>query len=159
MITSGIQDAVTDTDFSNILRSLNLKITPKRLAILDILMNEAAYLSPEEIWTKMKKQFRRIGLPTIYRNLGELSERNIISKVTHPNRQLYYYFCANRSHHHHFVCLSCRSVEDINFCALDELRKEVKRKHNGKVISHIFQANGYCRNCVTLNKKEGESET
>jgi Fe2+ or Zn2+ uptake regulation protein len=143
-------DAI-DTDFPKILRSLNLKITPKRLALLDILMNESSYLSPEEIWTRMKKQFGRMGLPTIYRNLEELSERNIISKVTHPNRQLYYYFCPNRSHHHHFVCLSCRNVEDINFCALNELQKEVKMRLNGKVISHILQVNGYCRNC--LNKK------
>ena len=155
MITPKIQDDAIDTDLSTVLRSLHLKITPKRLALLDILMNESAYLSPEEIWHRMKKQFRRIGLPTIYRNLEELSERDIVSKVTHPNRQLYYYFCANRSHHHHFVCLSCRKVEDINFCALDELRKEVKRKHNGKVISHILQVNGYCRNCLNLNKEEG----
>ena len=146
----------TDTDFPKILRSLNLKITPKRLALLDILMNESAYLSPEEIWQKMKNQFRKIGLPTIYRNLEELSERNIISKVTHPNRQLYYYFCPNRSHHHHFVCLSCRNVEDIDFCALDELQKEVKRKLNGKVISHILQVNGYCRNCLTKKRKKNE---
>ena len=153
MRTPEIQDAAIDADFPNILRSLNLKITPKRLALLDILMNESSYLSPEEIWSKMKKQFGRIGLPTIYRILEELSERDIISKVTHPNRQLYYYFCLNRSHHHHFVCLSCRNVEDINFCVLDELQEEVKRKLNGKVVSHILQVNGYCRNCLNSKGK------
>ena len=156
MVTSEIRANVKGGDFSTILRSLNLKITPKRLAILDILMNESEYLSPEEIWQRMKNQFGRIGLPTVYRNLEELSEKNIISKISHPNRQLYYYFCANRSHHHHFVCLSCRSVEDINFCSLNELQKEVKKRLNGKVISHILQVNGYCRNC--LHKKEKKNE-
>ena len=151
-----IQDNSIDADFSKILKSLNLKITPKRLVLLAILMNESLYLSPEEIWTKMKKQFETIGLPTVYRNLEELSERDVISKVAHPNRQLYYYFCTNSSHHHHFVCLSCRKVEDINFCALNELQKEVKMRLNGKVISHILQVNGYCSNC--LNKKEGGNE-
>ncbi len=141
---------------SSALKQLNLKVTPKRLAILTILMNEPSYLSPEEIWKKMKKQFNRIGLPTVYRNLEELAAGDLISKVAHPNRQLYYYFCANRDHHHHFVCLSCRSVEDINFCALDTLQKEVKRKLNGKIISHILQVNGYCRNC--RNKEEGRNE-
>ena len=145
-----------DTDFPKILRSFNLKITPKRLALLNILMNESEYLSPEEIWQRMKNQFRRIGLPTVYRNLEELSEKNIISKISHPNRQLYYYFCTNRSHHHHFVCLSCRNVEDISFCGLNKLQKEVKMRLNGKVISHILQLNGYCRNC--LNKKEVKNE-
>lgn len=145
-----------DTDFPKILRSFNLKITPKRLALLNILMNESEYLSPEEIWQRMKNQFRRIGLPTVYRNLEELSEKNIISKISHPNRQLYYYFCTNRSHHHHFVCLSCRNVEDINFCALNELQKEVKMRLNGKVISHILQLNGYCRHCLKKKGKEIE---
>ena len=141
---------------SSALKQLNLKVTPKRLAILTILMNEPSYLSPEEIWKKMKRQFNRVGLPTVYRNLEELAAGDVISKVTHPNRQLYYYFCANRDHHHHFVCLSCRSVEDINFCGLDTLQKEVRRKLNGKIISHILQVNGYCRNC--LSKKAAGNE-
>jgi Fe2+ or Zn2+ uptake regulation protein len=141
---------------SSALKQLNLKVTPKRLAILTILMSEPSYLSPEEIWQKMKKQFNRIGLPTVYRNLEELAEGDVISKVTHPNRQLYYYFCANRDHHHHFVCLSCRNVEDINFCALDDLQKEVKKKLNGKIISHILQVNGYCRRCLSKKGKGNE---
>jgi Fe2+ or Zn2+ uptake regulation protein len=130
----------------------NLKTTPKRLAILEILIKESVYLSPDEVWKKLKKRFKRIGLPTVYRNLEELSEGNIISKVTHPNRQLYYYLCQNRSHHHHFICLSCRKVEDINFCRLNELEKEVTKKIKGKLLSHIMQVNGLCRHC--LNKKE-----
>jgi Fe2+ or Zn2+ uptake regulation protein len=150
-----VEQGMSET-VSSALKQLNLKVTPKRLAILTILMNEPSYLSPEEIWKKMKRQFNRVGLPTVYRNLEELAAGDVISKVTHPNRQLYYYFCANRDHHHHFVCLSCRSVEDINFCGLDTLQKEVKRKLNGKIISHILQVNGYCRNC--LSKKEGGNE-
>jgi Fe2+ or Zn2+ uptake regulation protein len=143
-------------DISAVLKQLNLKVTPKRLALLEILAQESGYVSPEEVWGKMKQKFGRIGLPTVYRNLEELSEGNVISKVTHPNRQLYYFLCKNTSHHHHFVCLSCRTVEDIDFCAIRELQKEVKKKLSGEIISHILQVNGYCRNC--LGKKEGGNE-
>ena len=135
-------------DFPLALKKLNLKITPKRVAILEILMKESVYLSPEEIWKEMKKRFVKIGLPTVYRNLEELSEGNIISKVNHPNRQLYYYLCQNQSHHHHFICLSCRRVEDINFCGVKELEEEVKKKIKGKVLSHVLQVNGLCKNCL-----------
>lgn len=130
------------------LKRLNLKITPKRVAILEILMKESVYLSPEEIWKEMKKRFVKIGLPTVYRNLEELSDGNIISKVNHSNRQLYYYLCQNQSHHHHFICLSCRRVEDINFCGVKELEEEVKKKIKGKVLSHVLQVNGLCKNCL-----------
>lgn len=136
------------------LKQLNLKVTPKRIAIIEILMKEPGYLSPEEIWRKMKIQFNRIGLPTVYRNLEELADGNIISKITHPNRQLYYFFCGNNEHHHHFVCLSCRNVDDINFCAIHELRKEVKKKLNAQVVSHILQVNGLCKECLKKNDKE-----
>ncbi len=141
-------------EFSSILRKINLKVTPKRLAILEILTNESAYLSPEEVWKKMKRHFKKIGLPTVYRNLEELSAGDVISKVNHPNRQLYYFFCRNRSHHHHFVCLSCRNVEDIDFCKIDELEKKVKKDLCGKVISHILQVNGLCKKCLNRSKKK-----
>jgi len=135
-------------DFPLALKKINLKITPKRIAILEILIEKSVYLSPEEIWEKMKKRFKKIGLPTVYRNLEELSEKNMISKVNHPTRQLYYYFCLNQSHHHHFICLSCRKVEDLNFCGVKEVEEEVEKKIRGRVYSHIFQVNGLCRNCL-----------
>jgi Fur family ferric uptake transcriptional regulator len=103
----------------------------------------------------MKKRFIKIGLPTVYRNLEELSERNVISKVTHPDRQLYYYLCQNQSHHHHFICVSCRRVEDINLCGARDAEREVEKKIGGKVLSHILQVNGLCKHC--LKKEPGET--
>jgi len=135
------------------LRRLKLKVTPKRIAIMEILMQETGYLSPEEIWRKMKKRFHRVGLPTVYRNLEELAEGDIIAKIDHPSRQLFYYFCGNSEHHHHFVCLSCRNVDDIEFCAIHELRREIRKKLNGEVMSHTLQVNGLCRKC---RQREGK---
>jgi len=136
------------------LKKLSLKVTPKRIAVIEILMKEPGYLSPEEIWRKMKRQFNRIGLPTVYRNLEELADGNVISKITHPNRQLYYFFCGNNEHHHHFVCLSCRNVNDINFCAIHELQREVKKTLNAQVVSHMLQVNGLCKECLKRKGKE-----
>ena len=96
-------------DFPSMLRDLHLKVTPRRLAILAALSAATTYVSPEEVQQKLQGESVPIGLPTVYRNLEELADGGVISKVLHPNRQLYYYFCPNRSHHHHFVCLSCRT--------------------------------------------------
>ncbi|MBM4128820.1 MAG: transcriptional repressor [Nitrospira sp.] len=135
-------------DHRSALRSLNLKATPKRLAILTILEEASVYLSPEEVWKRMKKKFKRIGLPTVYRNLEELSEGRVISKIIHPSRKLYYFLCKNRTHHHHFICVSCRKVEDITFCKVKEVEREVSKKINGTVLSHILQINGLCETCI-----------
>ncbi len=137
---------------ADVLKQLGLKVTPKRIAVLNILAGEEAYVSPEDIWKSMKLNFNRIGLPTVYRILDELSEGGVISKILHPNRHLYYYYCRNSSHHHHFICVSCRKVEDLNFCASKEIEKEVARNIKGKVLSHILQINGLCGSC---SRKEG----
>lgn len=135
-------------DHCLILKKLNLKITPKRVAILDALAANPYYMTPDEVWRNIKERFKRIGLPTIYRNLEELSESGIISKVIHPDRKLYYYFCKNKEHHHHFVCLSCRRVDEINACNIADMQRDIEKTLNGKVLTHILQLNGLCSECL-----------
>jgi Fe2+ or Zn2+ uptake regulation protein len=139
-------------DFPVMLKELRLKVTPKRLAILDFLAQAPTYVSPEEVRQKLHGEFASIGLPTVYRNLDELAEGGIISKIIHPNRQLYYYFCPNVSHHHHFICLSCRKVEDLQLCAVKGFEEEISGQVDGEVLSHIIQVNGLCRNCSAKEK-------
>lgn len=134
--------------FHQTLRNLNLKATPKRIALLEVLDDESVYLSPEDIWHRMKKRFGRLGLPTVYRNLDELYAGGVISRVFHPDRKLYYYLCRNGEHHHHFICVSCRRVEDVSFCAEKKLQEVVRVDIRGKVLSHILQINGLCRLCL-----------
>ncbi len=134
--------------FDEMLKSLKLKATPKRLAVLALLAAEEGYVSPEDIRCKLQGEFARLGLPTVYRILDELAAGGIITKIIHPNRQLYYYFCGNTEHHHHFICLSCRRVEDLDGCGLHGMDGEIAAKTGGKVLSHILQVNGLCRDCA-----------
>ncbi|HEY3278209.1 MAG TPA: transcriptional repressor [Syntrophorhabdaceae bacterium] len=136
-------------DFTTSIKGLHLKVTPKRLAILDIMAAEAGYVSPEKVWEKMKGRFGKIGLSTVYRNLEDLSEGGVIIKIVHPDRKLYYYYCHNREgrHHHHFVCVSCRRVMDLSFCGLDEIRREVEGNLRGSVVAHLLQVFGICERC------------
>ncbi|MHB8110262.1 MAG: Fur family transcriptional regulator [Syntrophorhabdaceae bacterium] len=134
-------------NYSYILKQLDLKATPKRLAILDILSRELTYLSPEEIWTRLKERFSSIGLPTVYRNLEEMAGGGIIFKVIHPDRKLYYFFCHNKDHHHHFVCTACKKVDDLHYCAFDQIEKEVSETLKATISSHIMQVFGICSEC------------
>ena len=44
-------------NFRSVLKTLNLKVTPKRLAILDILADETGYSGPEEVRQRTKTCF------------------------------------------------------------------------------------------------------
>jgi Fe2+ or Zn2+ uptake regulation protein len=143
------------SDYPLMLKELRLKVTPKRLAILDFLARTGTYVSPEEVRQNLLEQFASIGLPTVYRNLDELASGGIIAKIIHPNRQLYYYFCPNSNHHHHFICVSCRKVTDLHICAVKGLEEEINVQVGGKVMSHILQVNGLCRRCYEKDKVSG----
>lgn len=134
-------------DFQNILRNSPLKVTPKRLAILDILADAPTYLGAEDIRKRLKERFTSMGLPTVYRNLESLTNENIIIKITHPDRKLYYYFCHNNDHHHHFICTKCKKVEDLAFCGMEKIEEEVRQHLKGSVTSHLLQVFGYCKDC------------
>jgi Fur family transcriptional regulator, ferric uptake regulator len=138
-----------DEEFVSLLKQLRLKNTPKRLAILEVLAEEFGYLSTEEVWQKMKRRFKKIGLPTIYRNLEDLAQGGVVIKIIHPDRKLYYYFCRNRGyHHHHFICVSCKRVEDLRFCGAREIEDEVVNRIGGHVVSHLLQVFGLCGGCL-----------
>ena len=135
-------------DFQSVLRNSQLKATPKRLAMLDILADKRTYFSPEDIWKKLKERFTSVGLPTVYRNLEFLCKESVIMKVVHPDRKLYYYYCHNNEHHHHFICTSCKRVEDLVFCGADEIEHEVENRLQGSVVSHFVQVFGFCKACA-----------
>lgn len=136
-------------NFAGLLRALNLKATPQRLAILDIMQGEKVFLAPDELQTRLRARRGRIGLPTVYRNLEEMAQKGVLTKILHPNRQLYYYFCANPEHHHHFVCLECRTVADIEHCGFAEMARHV----DGEISSHIVQLLGRCRRCLNAGEE------
>jgi Fe2+ or Zn2+ uptake regulation protein len=131
------------------LKSLGFKSTPKRLAILKVMGEKSVYLSPEDVWARLKSRFTRIGFPTVYRNLEDLCRAGLVTKIIHPDRRLYYYLCSAAHHHHHFVCLSCHRVEDLSFCGAQHIEDEVREVLDGSVDSHLLQVYGRCKYCLS----------
>ncbi len=136
-----------------VLRSLRLKVTPRRLAVMNCLGEERAYLSAEEVWHRVRPRLGSIGLPTVYRILDELAGAHIVTRIFRSDRKQYYFLCPNQEHHHHFVCDSCRHVEDMDLCGLDGMTREIVRRSGGRVLSHILQVNGLCAECSKQNRE------
>jgi Fe2+ or Zn2+ uptake regulation protein len=136
-----------------ILKQLQLKVTPKRLEVLNCLGDEPSFLSADEVWHRLKQRLSCIGLPTVYRILDELAAAQVIARIFMPDRKQYYFLCANQEHHHHFVCESCRRVEDVERCGIDSLAGEMIQRSGARVTSHILQINGICAACCTAGAR------
>ncbi|MEA1963589.1 MAG: Fur family transcriptional regulator [Candidatus Aerophobetes bacterium] len=132
-----------------ILRKANLKITPKRKAIIKFFLQNGRYFTPEEVWTILKSDFKHLGLPTIYRNLKELEDIGILIRVSRSDQRLYYAIChlGKGKEHHHFVCQKCNRVSEVEFCNFKDIAEGIEKKLNCKITSHFTQIEGLCSEC------------
>lgn len=133
--------------FIDTLKSKKLKLTPKRQAILDCFVAEGKYLTPEHVHETLKKHFKRLGLPSIYRNLETFEACGILVKIKREDRRLYYAMCHEHEHahhHHHIVCVKCGKVDEVEGCVLANMVKI----SGYKVLTHFVQLEGLCPTCI-----------
>jgi len=126
------------------LRKNNLKITPRRKAIINFFLKKNCYLTPHTVWKGLKKDFKYLGLPGIYRNLESFSKYGILATIQRPDRKIYYGLCnSKKKHHHHIICVKCGRVVEFSGCDLFK-----KKTINGfKILSHSLQIEGVCPAC------------
>ena len=134
--------------YLSILKQHNLKITPRRKAVIDIFLREGRYLGPYQIRQMLARKSIKAGLPSVYRILDEMERAGILIKVEHKNRQLYYSLCNSPEiDHHHFICSKCSKVEKVEFCNFGEISRFVEKKLKGKVVHHRLHIEGLCSEC------------
>src|SRR5689334_22056650 len=132
------------------LRESGHRVTPKVRAVLKLFLTRGSVLDPFEVQTGLKKQFRGVGLPTVYRILESLAHCGILLTAANPERELRYYLCRDIhvGHHHHFICLQCGKVEEVNLCLMEQVEQYVKRRLKAIVQNHLLQIEGLCARCT-----------
>jgi Fe2+ or Zn2+ uptake regulation protein len=125
------------------------RITPKVRAVIELFLDGESVLDPFEVRARLRKKFKGVGLPTVYRILENLANNGILLTVASEDRQLRYFICRGigHKHHHHFICRGCGKVEEVNLCLMDEVAKYVKRRLKATVQSHFLQIEGLCAAC------------
>ncbi len=91
---------------------MNIKLTPKRRAILSTLKEADEALTAAELHAALP----HIDLATIYRNLELFSEHKVIQRVQLGGGEAQYEY--QDEPHHHAVCDTCHRV--IHFTAPDK---------------------------------------
>lgn len=128
------------------LKSLDLKITEPRKALLEILSQSSKPLDAEDIKKGLKKKNISADQATIYRILKTFSEKNIVHKIALEEGKTHYEL-TDRPHHHHIVCTSCGTILDIEECGIESIEREIEKKTGFTVLSHSFELFGKCLKC------------
>ena len=134
--------------YLKILKNNNLKITPRRRAVLGIFLGNEIYLGPYDVRKLLLKSKINIGLPSVYRILQEFKKTGILVEIERADRQLYYGLCKTPDcDHHHFICKKCNKVEEVEFCNFDEMARFIEKKLKAKVERHTLHIEGLCAAC------------
>lgn len=115
---------------------MTLKLTEKRIRILDVLKKTPNTLSARDI----HKQIPEIDLVTIYRNLDLFTKEKIIKQVHLGTEEAQYEY--QKEPHHHAVCVDCERV--IHFTAPDAKLKKLLGLEDFQVDEIEVTVRGIC---------------
>ena len=91
----------------------------------------------------VKPKSKNISLGTIYRNLAQLVDENMIREL---NLNGISHYDGNMNPHQHFVCNECGSIIDCH--AKNDLNIEnIKKKNNFDIKAVNIVFSGYCQKC------------
>jgi Fe2+ or Zn2+ uptake regulation protein len=127
------------------MREKGLKLTPQRLAIIDVLVEKnPLHPSARVIYDSAKQRTKGLSLSTVYYTLNELSRHGIIKMLEFDKMEDRYE--GTLTDHINLICKQCHGIMDYRVpIAIDS--REVTRKTRFRVTDTRLEYYGYCDKC------------
>ncbi len=128
----------------DILKEHDLKVTPVRLQVLEVLATSEVALSHHDISNRLSDD--SVDKVTLYRTLHAFAERQLIHKVPSDGPNGLYAFRLSHDAHAHFICDGCERV----YCTpLPEAARPVAPTLTAgfQVTTQDVRLHGYCPDC------------
>ena len=136
------------------LRIHGLKATLPRMKVLDVLRDERAHLSADEIHRRLLLQGEDIGLATVYRVLGQLEQVGIVRRnVFDAGRAVYE--IEHGGHHDHLVCVHCGRVEEFFDADIEARQHAIAEQHGFQIADHALIIYGHCSDPKCVSRRHG----
>lgn len=133
------------------LKENGFRITPQRIAIVEMLANSCEHPGVEQIYREVTKNFPTTSLATVYKTVTLLKELGEVMEMgfgDESNR----YDGKNPHPHPHIMCVKCRSITDPDLSSLNEMSKELSEETGYKIVSHRLDFFGVCPNCQKISE-------
>ena len=130
-----------------------IKKSKQRDAIKSFLYSRHDHPTAEVVYNNVIKEYPKISLGTVYRNLSFLVEQG--EAITVPCNDGSVHFDGKVSPHYHFQCTKCGCIRDIDMCD-ESYEKKVTAEpqsymKDGRITGHVTFFYGLCGKCI----KEG----
>ena len=117
------------------LKKAGLKVSLPRLRILELLEEDKAHLSAEDIYRKLIDAGEEVGLATVYRVLTQFEQAGICIRHNFEEGHAVYELTPS-NHHDHMVCLDTGDVIEFTDDVIEERQKILATEHGYEIIDH-----------------------
>ncbi|WP_244173732.1 Fur family transcriptional regulator [Streptomyces recifensis] len=124
-----------------LLRRSDLRCTPGRLGVLDLLLGSGRHLTPLEVCEELSRSGDSIHPTTAYRTLEALTAAGLTHAVHGPGPTRY---GITGDPHHHSVCRRCGQVEGLTSRHLTEAAELTGLLPDASGSLLVY---GYCARC------------
>lgn len=121
----------------------NKRKTKQKELILNYIKLFCNHPTAEEVYDTVKKECPKISLGTVYRNLQNMVDENIIRKFSDENNITR--FDGKLEPHNHFICRECRDIIDISDFRNKDVLKSLPADY--EVFDYNITYYGLCKNC------------
>jgi Fur family peroxide stress response transcriptional regulator len=119
-----------------------MKYSKQREMIFNCIKANPRHLTADAIYEILKKDHPNLSLGTVYRNLSQLSDHQMIKKISIPGQPDR--FDGTLNDHYHFYCVECGKVEDLFLEELLGIDRLVAEKTGMMVESVEMSFKGVC---------------
>ena len=135
------------------LRERGLKVTPQRLAIIEVLIEQRdSHPGARLVYEEARKKKRSLSLSTAYATLNELSRHGIIKTLQFDRMENRYE--GNLGQHINLVCERCKKILDYKVpISVDQ--RGVAKKTGFSITDTRLEYYGYCRECRKEKGRKG----
>ena len=117
---------MADKEVIKILAENNLKVTPQRTAVLEVILGLENHPTADDIVDYLRLNFPHVPIGTVYKILDAFVEKGIVKKVKTDNGIIRY--DAILEPHHHLYCSDSELIEDYYDEELNKILNEYFRK-------------------------------
>lgn len=129
---------------STYLKSVNLKATRQRVAVLTVLIDSLLPLNINQIRSLLDIE---MDLSTLYRTLDTFFDKDLISKTVPLEPSQTVYELKRDGHKHYLICVKCHSMQIVNGCPIHDYEHEVESKTGFIIDRHQLELYGLCPKC------------
>ncbi|RQW07487.1 transcriptional repressor [candidate division KSB1 bacterium] len=121
------------------------RTSKQRNRMLQLLRATDSHPTADWLYEELKKEFPRLSLGTVYRNLSLLIDMGLVKKIHFGST--FDRFEANTAPHYHLICERCGKIIDFDLPVYEDIIEDAKQRTTFTIHFHRIEFFGTCENC------------